>query len=107
MNKLYKWIKDIIIRKSEPSPLMSAEIAYSVSAIHSAVPMTDVYTKYKKETLGLIKESANLGYTHKTLEFGKYITTEQREMLVSDLKELGYKVLYVDKSVILISWKID
>lgn len=83
---------------------LSAESAYTLSAINKDTTLEVLYEDFKKNVLTKIKDEAKYRNVELYLEYPYFVIAEHKEQLIKELKSLGYKIPYISKRSIIISW---
>ena len=104
LSKFRTWKEAREIKNSTP---LSAESAYTLSAINKETTLEVLYDEFKKRVLSKIKETAKYNNTELYLEYPDFITARHKEQLIEDLQGLKYKVPYISKRSILINWEAE
>ena len=110
MNKKFKlllsWFRTKKEAKVNKQPL-SAESAYTLSAINKNTTLEVLYENFKKRVLARIKEEAKYRNVELYLEYPDFVIAGHKEQLIDDLKGLGYEVPYISKRSIIINWEVE
>lgn len=102
LNKFKTW-KEAKVNKQP----LSAESAYTLSAINKDTTLEVLYEDFKKYVLVKIKEEAKYRNVELYLEYPYFVIAEHKEQLIKELKSLGYEVPYISKRSIIISWETE
>lgn len=86
---------------------LSAESAYTLSAINKETTLEVLYDEFKRRILSKIKEAAKYSSTELYLEYPNFIIAGHKEQLIDDLKSLGYEIPYISKRSIIINWEVE
>lgn len=86
---------------------LSAESAYTLSAINKNTTLEVLYEDFKKHVLARIKEEAKYRNVELYLEYPDFVIAGHKEQLIEDLKSLGYEVPYISKRSIIINWEVE
>ena len=97
------WSRTMSLTGVKAQPL-SSQSAYSLSSIGKNKTIQELLIN---NILDNIQKQTTFGKYHTIVEFEPWVTAEQKEIIMNNLKELNYKILYNDSDIILISWKIN
>ena len=86
---------------------LSAESAYTLSAINKDTTLEVLYEDFKKHVLARIKERAKYRNVELYLEYPDFVIAGHKEQLIEDLKSLGYEIPYISKRSIIINWEAE
>lgn len=86
---------------------LSAESAYTLSAINKNTTLEVLYEDFKKYVLARIKEGAKYRNVELYLEYPDFVIAGHKEQLIDDLKGLGYEIPYISKRSIIINWEAE
>ena len=86
---------------------LSAESAYTLSAINKDTTLEVLYEDFKKYILTKIKEEAKYRNIELYLEYPYFVTSKHKEQLIKELKGLGYEIPYISKRSIIINWEAE
>lgn len=100
------WSRTMSLTGVKAQPL-SSQSAYSLSSIGKNKTMEELQELLINNILDNIQKQTTFGKYHTIVEFKPWVTAEQKEIIMNNLKELNYKILYNDSDIILISWKIN
>lgn len=100
------WSRTMSLTGVKAQPL-SSQSAYSLSSIGKNKTMEELQELLIDNILDNIQKQTTFGKYHTIVEFEPWVTAEQKEIIMNNLKELSYKILYNDSDIILISWKIN
>ena len=96
------WSRTMSLTGVKAQPL-SSQSAYSLSSIGKNKTMEELQELLINNILDNIQKQTTFGKYHTIVEFEPWVT----EIIMNNLKELNYKILYNDSDIILISWKIN
>ena len=102
LTKFRTWKEAKVKERSTP---LSAECAYTLSAINKKGTLNDVYSLYKEKVFYSIKDAARYNNTELYIYYPNYLIAGHKEQLMKELKELGYLVPYSSDKSIIISWE--
>lgn len=88
---------------------LTAESAYTLSAIKQDTTLVVVYDKYKKQVLDAIKNTAKYTYgnTELYIKFPEHVVKGHKEQLKEDLERLGYTIPHFSNTSIIINWETE
>ena len=86
---------------------LSAESAYTLSAINKDTTLEVLYEDFKKYVLAKIKEETKYRNVELYLEYPNFVIAGHKEQLIEDLKGLGYEIPYISKRSIIINWEAE
>lgn len=86
-------------------PSLTSKQAYVMSITgNNKYTMEKLEKEFNKDLFYTIECNAKVEHTECIIRFPKWMTDAQKESINNNLLELGYKILYKEKSFILISW---
>ena len=100
-SKFKTWKQTKVHQYKQP---LTRENAYSLSVIDKIGTYDDVLEYHKKWILETIKAEARMHNSYLLWRNFNKVTPKQRKELIASLSELGYRILYTDDIVMLITW---
>lgn len=94
-------------KESKVEQPLSPENAYSLSSIGKMKSMQEILNNYKKLVLKEIKEVASFGHTYILIEYPDYLCADHKNQIVDILATLGYRILYNNQDIMVVSWKVE